>query len=327
MSEEPSFSSSIGIYIGFCVAMYFIVAILHGIYRSAMLGSGDASVDVDFAMINAVIPLIIASPIGVPILHFGRYLAWEYKRDAENTKAELANLVKATNAKLGELQEEIQILSEQLQISFPVDSFAKHSKEIQSLVDIYGIKLLKDATPLNNLVAQLTQKAKEDRKQLKKAKRLYQSALSIFADTSRHVNKVGSIPLIKELEQHEVLLNHKDIKYLLLQGRWDEYHSALNVIIADLQRLKDLAVKYELYEEGYEKREAAVGEETKEQKAYRILGIPPTATSEQIRRVCLNLRKAYHPDQVREEDREFFDNKLKDINWAFDILKAARKMS
>jgi len=85
-----------------------------------------------------------------------------------------------------------------------------------------------------------------------------------------------------------------------------------------------LAVKYELHEEDYEEfNEAPTVIEADEEKAYRILGMPTTATNEQIKMVYKKLALIYHPDANVVND----DMKFKEIDWAYRLLKSQRNIS
>jgi len=56
---------------------------------------------------------------------------------------------------------------------------------------------------------------------------------------------------------------------------------------------------------------------------YEILGVPRTASDEEIRKAYLKLAHKYHPDKTGG-DKEA-ENKLKEINAAYDVLKNADK--
>jgi hypothetical protein len=200
----------------------------------------------------------------------------------------LANISLTQTDNLDSLVSEIQSLAVKMQIQFPNNSLAS----ICQYVEVNKADLLTYTGGLDRLLATELKKAKEDRDNLKKAVNLYEQALSFYTDASLQVNRTGSMPLIKELEQHERLLNHQDIKALLLQRKWADYNNALNLIIADLQNLKDLAVRYQ--EEGFEYEEESQDESSEEippkeqmteADALKILGLAKEATKEEIKRV------------------------------------------
>ena len=59
---------------------------------------------------------------------------------------------------------------------------------------------------------------------------------------------------------------------------------------------------------------------------YEVLGVPETATDEQIRQAYLNLVKRYHPDQyVNNPLSSLAQEKLKAINEAYDIITKQRQ--
>ncbi|CCW64282.1 unnamed protein product [Phytomonas sp. EM1] len=58
---------------------------------------------------------------------------------------------------------------------------------------------------------------------------------------------------------------------------------------------------------------------------YRILGVPKTASAQEIRRVYRKLAKEYHPDQLRskdlsDEERSVMDKRFRDMNEAKEVL-------
>ncbi len=57
---------------------------------------------------------------------------------------------------------------------------------------------------------------------------------------------------------------------------------------------------------------------------YKILEIDPTATDEEIKKAYRRLSKEYHPDLNKEHEEEY-EEKFKEINNAYDILKKNRK--
>ncbi|MDO4492632.1 MAG: J domain-containing protein [Clostridia bacterium] len=54
---------------------------------------------------------------------------------------------------------------------------------------------------------------------------------------------------------------------------------------------------------------------------YKVLGVPETATKEEIRAAYLKLVKKYHPDKYTDNPlKELAGEKLKEINLAYDML-------
>ena len=59
---------------------------------------------------------------------------------------------------------------------------------------------------------------------------------------------------------------------------------------------------------------------------YKVLGVSPSATDEQVKEAYRNLAKKYHPDQYAESPlKELADEKMKEINEAYDAITAQRK--
>lgn len=59
---------------------------------------------------------------------------------------------------------------------------------------------------------------------------------------------------------------------------------------------------------------------------YKVLGVSPSATDEQIKEAYRNLAKKYHPDQYAESPlKDLADEKMKEINEAYDAITSQRK--
>ena len=59
---------------------------------------------------------------------------------------------------------------------------------------------------------------------------------------------------------------------------------------------------------------------------YKVLGVSPSATDEQVKEAYRNLAKKYHPDQYAESPlKELADEKMKEINESYDAITAQRK--
>ena len=59
---------------------------------------------------------------------------------------------------------------------------------------------------------------------------------------------------------------------------------------------------------------------------YQVLGVSPTATDEQVKEAYRSLAKKYHPDQYADSPlKDLADEKMKEINEAYDAITAQRK--
>lgn len=63
---------------------------------------------------------------------------------------------------------------------------------------------------------------------------------------------------------------------------------------------------------------------TYDKDPYKILGIPPNATASQIKQAYHRLARQYHPDLNKDARAS---ERMKDINWAYDILSDPEKRS
>ena len=59
---------------------------------------------------------------------------------------------------------------------------------------------------------------------------------------------------------------------------------------------------------------------------YKILGVPPTATDDEVKSAYRALAKKYHPDNYAGSPvADLADEKMKEINQAYDTIMAQRK--
>ncbi|MFN3532727.1 MAG: DnaJ domain-containing protein [Candidatus Brocadia sp.] len=209
-------------------------------------------------------------------------------------------LVSRINTRLERIQElcsletSIKSIAYQLKVSFPVD----FKTEIQEFVNTHKSELLSDTTELNNLIIENIKRAEEDRVHLEKANNHYRAAMKLYTVVAIEVNWTGSIPLIKEMEYDYEGLTSENLKSLLSNRKWDDFHDIVSEIMRDLQRLRELAIKYQ--EEGYKEGTNGHRIETDEERAYRIMEISPTASDEEIKKAYRELALNYHPDNAEQ---------------------------
>jgi curved DNA-binding protein CbpA len=63
---------------------------------------------------------------------------------------------------------------------------------------------------------------------------------------------------------------------------------------------------------------------------YSLLGLPPTASKEEVKRAYISLAKRYHPDlssNFPENDKNHAEEMMKEINEAYSVLSDTRKRS
>lgn len=59
---------------------------------------------------------------------------------------------------------------------------------------------------------------------------------------------------------------------------------------------------------------------------YKVLGISPSATDDQVKEAYRTLAKKYHPDQYADSPlKDLADEKMKEINEAYDTITAQRR--
>jgi hypothetical protein len=237
------------------------------------------------------------------------------KKTAEGLLKERANeLISRINTslerthELDSLESSIKAINVKLNISFPADFKA----EIQQFVDANTQTLLRDVTPLNNRIADLISRAKENLTQLEKASDLYSLAKDFYTKTVREVSKTGSPALLTQLDYIHTFLNSENLKDVLQKKDWSNFQDVVNGILDELVTIKKAATNYLEEEE-----EIVASTETEEERASRILGgVPLNATADQIKRMYKALAAIFHPDSKTVKD----DTRMKEINWAYDVL-------
>ena len=210
------------------------------------------------------------------------------------------------------LEDSINSEATEMEVTFPIDV----QTEIQYFVDSHKMEILSDVKGLNKFISKKIEQATNDLAELQKKNDLYQSAMELYNETVHEVNKTESISLIKELDYDYEGLTSTNLKSLVSNRKWNEFNEVVNSIIGAIERVSEKALKYQ--EVGYEVEvEDDYEGETDEERAYRILGVPSTASPKQIKKVYHALSLVYHEDKGIVED----DTHLKEIIWAYHFLK------
>jgi hypothetical protein len=102
----------------------------------------------------------------------------------------------------------------------------------------------------------------------------------------------------------------------------DRYKTAIRAVIRDLDRIARIAHGAMPTED----IPASLGEAdvpTTIFEAYRVLGLNPEAPDAAVKKIVDALRMSWHPDHARNEpDRQYRENRIKQINAAWDLLRA-----
>lgn len=123
------------------------------------------------------------------------------------------------------------------------------------------------------------------------------------------------------------MLSSNQLKNLIAQGKWENCSKYLNNIIEELKKIvgedgyhehRDYNSKKD--EKNYNSDDEVSGQ-TELEKACAILNVPENASFEQIKKAYKVLASIWHPDTgiVKE------DKKMKEINWAYEVLKKYKK--
>ena len=59
---------------------------------------------------------------------------------------------------------------------------------------------------------------------------------------------------------------------------------------------------------------------------YKVLGVAPTATDDEIKKAYRDLARKYHPDKYRDSDlADLASEKMKEVNAAYEEIQNMRK--
>lgn len=191
------------------------------------------------------------------------------------------------------------------------------------LSEIERIKRTKEQVRKANL------KEKKE-KELKRRKRIVENLSNkLYKETQTEVNKTLIPTLLNELVDVHKDLHSAKMDKLITSGSLPKFEESIDSIKFNLNRLKNLARKAQREKDAREKNKYQSSTENTEKmtyaRAFKVLGIPQTATKEEIKKAYRGLVKKYNSDQranLEEHIKEMLDDKIKEINNAKDYLSS-----
>jgi hypothetical protein len=196
---------------------------------------------------------------------------------------------------------EVAQLARQLDAHFPAD----YASSIQSFADANKARLLADSSELSSFISGQSERAREDRDQLRKAASQYDSAMQEYREALSMVFTSGSVALTTLLDDTYVALT--DLRGLLAQRDWTAFAEGISSITKKLRAISRNADELrDLWEDG----DLAVRD------PYDVLGVSPEMSDDKIRKVYRQLCKIYHPDIGTVKD----DRRIKEIIIAYEQI-------
>jgi hypothetical protein len=200
---------------------------------------------------------------------------------------------------------------------------AVYEEEIESYVAHSKARLPRESAELASKLRDWMTSADEDLEGLQAAKAALVGAREQYKKAAKEVSRAGSMVLIAELEQDYEGLVAAELRTLLAQRQWSAFHDVLESLVADMVLLETRAVEYQEFAQG---RGGDGAEETPdsasgrldEPTACRILGVPPSASNEEIRGMYRLLVRLWHPDVKGDAER------MVQINTAYEYLRQNR---
>jgi hypothetical protein len=212
---------------------------------------------------------------------------------------------------LSELDNTIRSISADWGIAFPND----HLNPVLSYLKTNSHEMLTSLTGLNSLIAERLLVARADKEDLEKAYIQYLDILTFYEITTEAINKRADHHLTREIESLYERLRSDELTKSVESRRWAEIHEHLENIFADIKQLNMMAQRYQ--------GTPSTWSEINEDNAYSVLGIPSSATNEQVKTVYKRLASIYHPDSGIVKD----ETKMKQVNLAYEYIQRTRGFS
>lgn len=243
-----------------------------GFYRSGSfaLGGGGESFDFSWAPPELfLVTSLLISGVAVLATTLGSDPA-KAVRKALATR--IRGIVDHVNAAFGQscgslhaLEEEIARLAERLEVAFPVD----YADEIRDFLLRNGDDILAGRASLDEAMDRCRDRARQDKAELERVLQAHENALGAVAEVEAALARAPR--LRGRLEALYEALTSPDLRSLIGNRQWQDYHEVIAGIVADLERLRDEALDLTSESAGAdEPHKAETGPMTPE-RAYRTL--------------------------------------------------------
>ena len=127
-------------------------------------------------------------------------------------------------------------------------------------------------------------------------------------------------------------------RYMNYSSRLQLLHYLFGIAAADgdvsrleLEVIHTISLNMGLYDSDYESiKSMFVREVNASENAYKILGVDPSATDEEVKKAYREMAKKNHPDLVNnlgDEVRQAAEKKFQEINQAYELIKKQRGMN
>ena len=152
----------------------------------------------------------------------------------------------------------------------------------------------------------------DDDIRLEEANGLYAAVMQLFAQVAQIVKASGDLSVTQELQAVHAGLTSTNLTSLVDRRQWREFQQVLVGMMQDLERLRNQvggagASTYSGYGE------------SDEDKAYRVLGVPATATAEEIKAAYRTEALRCHPDRNGGNT-----SSMQEVNSAYACLRQKR---
>jgi len=190
---------------------------------------------------------------------------------------------------------------------------------IASIVEQLKSDILRNPHQLNELVEKTCDQCRADLAHLHESKALKMQAMRALDEAKREVLRTGSSILLSRLEPAHEAIESTELLGLIPDRRWADFHEIVTAMTADIIAVMEDAQRFNASDAG--KPPSDDRTPTTLDQAYRTLGIPPTASDDQVKRVWRTLAAAWHPDAGAVTD----DTRFKVLSHAYEQIRQARR--